>query len=314
MLLALLYIRLKQLYRSFKGGGIFRFIFFICLVVFLGVLLFQNMSDKTISQYITLSFIGLILYIHLKRADKVFLKSHFANYKTLMFAEYIVLSIPVLVCILLHKQWISLLYFSALPIIVHLDIKTKYSSLNTKLQKLIPSDAFEWKAGLRKQFFILVPLWVIAAVTSFFIGSVPIAILIFGVAIISYFEKCEPYQILLSYELNAKKLIQHKIKRQIQLFSIITIPLIGLFLLFHANRWYIPLAEYAIFCFIHIYMLLTKYAFYESNKNTSAPQAYGIIGMFGFIFPIFLPVVWLLSVLFYKKSIKKLNFYLNDYN
>ena len=314
MVKALLIIRLKQIYRGLIGIGLIRLVFLIALIGFLGLFLYTNTSDKTTSQLVSIGLLFLISILHSRRGDKLFLKSHFSNYKLFLFSEYAVISSPILLLLVVHRQWGSLIYFLSLILIVHLDLKPKYSSLNTKLQSLIPSDSFEWKAGVRKQFVIIVPVWIISAVTSFFIGSVPIAIFILGISIFSFYEKGETYQMILSYELKAKKFLFLKVKRQFQLFSIITIPLIGLFLIFNFDRWYIPLSEFLIFCFIHIYVIMTKYAFFEPNKKSPAAQTMGGIGVFGGIIPVFLPVVWILTVWFYIKSINNLNFYLNDYN
>ncbi len=314
MIRALLKIRLKQIYRGIIGVGLIRFIFLVGLVVFLGFALYIKSSDKVTSQYIGAGFLFLIMLIHFKRGDKLFLKSHFSNYKTLMLAEYIILSIPVLCCFFIHKQWVAISQLTGLLIIINIDLKARNSNLNTKLQELIPDDAFEWKAGIRKQFFIIVPIWIIAALTSFFIGSVPIAIFILGITILSFFEKCEPYQILLSFELNATKLLMLKVKRLLQLFSIIIIPLLILFIVFNPDKWYIPVTEYFIFCSLLVYTIMTKYAFYEPNIKSSAAQIYVAIGALGGIIPVFLPVVWLLTILFYSKSVNNLNFFLDDYN
>lgn len=314
MIKALFKIRLKQIYRGIIGIGLIRLVFLVGLIGFLGFALYVKTSDKLTSQYISIGFLWLIILIHLKRGDKLFLKSHFSNNKILMFSEYIILSIPLICCFLIHKQWVAISELSGLLIIVNLDLKARHSNLNTKLQELIPDDAFEWKAGLRKQFFVIVPVWMIAAFTSFFIGSVPIAIFILGISTLSFFEKCEPYQILLSYELSPKKLLILKIKRQFLLFSIITVPLIVLFLLFNPNKWYIPVAEYFIFCCLHIYTIMSKYAFYEPNIKSPAAQIYVAFGALGSIIPVFLPVVWLLTIWFYMKSVRNLNFFLDDYN
>lgn len=314
MIRALLKIRLKQIYRGIIGIGIIRFIFLVGLFGFLGLALYVKSSDKLISQYVSVGFLFLLMLIHLKRGDKLFLKSHFSNYKTLMLAEYIVLSIPFVCCFLIHKQWVAVSELSGLLLIVNLDLKARHSNLNTKLQELIPDDAFEWKAGMRKQFFVIVPIWIIAALTSFFVGSIPVAIFIIGITILSFFEKCEPYQILISSELGATKLLMLKIKRLLQLFSIIVIPLLVLFIVFNPDKWYIPVAEYLIFCSLLIYAIITKYAFYEPNIKSSAAQIYVAIGALGGIIPVFLPVVWLLTILFYSKSVNNLNFFLDDYN
>lgn len=314
MINALLKIRLKQIYRSIRGIGLIRLIFLICFIGLLGAGLYKGTSDELTSQYFSIGFLLLIILIHLKRGDKLFLKNHFSNHKIIMLAEYIVLAVPLACCFLIHKQWFAISELSALLIIVNADLKAKRSNLNTKLQKLIPDDAFEWKAGLRKQFFIIVLVWIIAALTSFFVGSVPIAIFILGASTLSFFDTCEPYQILLSYELSPQKLLLLKIKRQLQLFSVMAIPLIVLFLMFNPGKWYIPTAIYIILCFLHIYTITTKYAFYQPNIKSPAAQIFLSVGSVGSIIPVLLPVVWLLILWFYKKSVNNLNFYLNDYN
>ena len=314
MIKALLIIRLKQFYRGIIGIGLIRIIFLIGLIGFLGLFLYTKTSDKSTSQLVSIGLLSLIILIQIRRGDKLFLKSHFSNYKFLVLAEYVVISFPILLLLVAYSQWVSLIYFLSLLLILHLDLKPKYSSLNTKLQLLIPSDSFEWKAGIRKQLFIIVPIWIISAGTSFFIGSVPIAIFILGILTFSFYERGEPYQMILSYELNAKKFLFLKVKRQIQFFSIITIPLVGLFLIFNFDRWYIPVAEFLIFCSIHIYVIMTKYAFFEPNKISPAARTIGGIGVLGGIIPVFLPVVWILTVWFYLKSINNLNYYLDDYN
>ncbi len=314
MIRALLIIRWKQIYRAVNEIGLFRVVFLAGLFAFFVLFLYTKASNTLSSRLLSIGFLFLIWIIHVKRGDKLFLKSHFSNYKLLILSEYLILSLPVMLLIVIHQQWISLIGSLGLWLIINFDLKIKHLSLNTKLQELIPSDSFEWKAGLRKHFYILVPLWIIAMATSFFVASVPIAIFILGLLMFSFFENGESSQILLSYEYSPKKLILHKMKRQIQLFSISVLPLIGMFLLFNFDKWYIPVAEYLIFCFLHIYLITAKYTFYEPNKRSPAVQILGGIGLVGGIIPIFLPVVWFLTIWFFHKSVNNLNFYLDDYN
>ncbi|MCG6185862.1 hypothetical protein [Maribellus maritimus] len=314
MIKALLTIRLKQISRGIVGIGLFRMLFLIALLAFAGFALYVKSADEVVSKYISIGFLLLVFYVQVKREDKLFLKTHFSSYKMLLFSEYLVLALPVIICFLIHKQWIALSFLAGLVIVPSIDFKTRYSNLNTKLQKLIPVDAVEWKSGVRKHFFVIVPLWIIAAGTSFFIGSVPIVIFVFGILILGFFEKCEPYQVLLAYEINASKLLKLKIKRQIQLFSIPVLPLLALFVLFHPENWYFSVAEYLIFCSLLVFGITAKYAFFKSNEKSPAAQTFVAIGTVGSIIPVFLPVVWFLTVWFYIKSVDNLNFYLNDYN
>ncbi len=314
MIKILLTIRLKQIYRVLIEIGLIRLTFLICLIGYFGFFLYTMTLDKLNSQFVSFGMVLLITTIQLKRKDKLFLKTHFSNYKRIILTEYALISLPILCLLFIHYQWSSLIVFFSLLVIVNLDWRPRHSSLNTKLQALIPSASFEWKAGIRKQLYFIVPVWVITVLTSFFIGSVPITIFILGISTLSFYERCEPYQMILSYELNAKQFLFQKIKRQLQLFSIITIPLIVLFILFNTNRWYIPIAEYLIFCFIHIYVIMTKYAYFEPNAKSPAAQTFGVLGLIGGLIPVFLPLVWLLTLWFYIKSINNLNYYLDDYN
>ncbi len=314
MIKELLIIRLKQILRGISGIGLFRLLFLLGITGF--AIWFLYLKTVTIKESLVVSFGYLILIalVHIKRVDKLFLNTHFSNYRLIMFVEYILLFLPVMIIFVIRGYWFLLVSVPGLFLVVNLEIKPQISSLNTKIQTLVFRDSFEWKAGLRKHFFIIVPVWCLAVLTSFYIGSIPVAIIIIGISIVSFYEKCESLQMLEAYELGAKQMLSLKIRRQLQLFSIITLPLICLFLLFNIDYWYIPLAEYLIFCSLHIYTIMTKYAFFEPCRKSSASQTFSSIGIIGGVFPLLLPVVWGLTIWFYFKSINNLNLYLNDYN
>ena len=125
MIKALLKIRLKQIYRSISGIGLIRLIVLVGIIGSLGIGIYVNTADKLTSQYFSIGFLLLIMLIHLKRGDKLFLKSHFSNDKILILAEYVALSIPLVCCFLIHKQWVAISELSGLLIIVKLDLKAR---------------------------------------------------------------------------------------------------------------------------------------------------------------------------------------------
>ncbi len=315
MIEAFVKIRLKQFYRGMIGIGLIRIIFLIGLLAFIVFVLFVETSKAPDSYYVT-GITSLILFIvQAKRQDKSFLKANFDRYKRICFVEYLILASIPLAFLIFYFQWIPLLLLiSAIYLIIHLDLKSKQSNLNTRLQQLIPAKCFEWKGGVRQTLFILIPLWMIGLGTSFSIGSVPIVLFILGVIPFSFYEKGEPYQMIIAYEMGTSQFLFHKIRTLIAMFSILSIPLIAAFLVFHPEIWYIPVIEYSIFISLYIYLILTKYAFYEPNCKSTSAQIFGIIGAIGGIIPVFLPVVWLLSIRFFFKSKENLNIYLNDYN
>lgn len=38
-------------------------------------------------------------------------------------------------------------------------------------------------------------------------------------------------------------------------------------MVFHPGQWYIAVVEYLVFCFLHIYVIVTKYTFFEPGKS-----------------------------------------------
>lgn len=315
MLKAFIRIRFKQLFRAIIEIGFFRIIVLIGLITFLGITIFMQTSKPPNSFYVAGITLIFIVLIHTKRQDKLFLRTHFKDFRLILFAEYILLSSPIIVSLIWHFQWIPIAALLFAPgIIVFIDVKPTYRNLNTKLQKLIPDSCFEWKAEIRKTFYATVILWIAALGSSFYIGSVPVAIFVLGIISLSFYEKGEPLQMLIAFEKSANQFLLQKIKLQLVLFSILTLPLIVAFAIFHSENWYIPVAEYLIFISLHIYTILTKYAFYTPNSVSPAAQTFSAIGAVCGIIPFLLPVVWLLSVRFYFKSWENLNTYLNDYN
>lgn len=315
MIKAFIKIRVKQFYRGLNDIGWFRIVFLIGLVVFIGFMAFVMTSTDQNAFYVSGLMSLIVLLIHTKRPDKIFLKTNFTYYKLIYIVEYLMLSSIIITFLIVHFQWGPILFLVlAISLIVHVDLKFRQRNLNSRLQQLIPSESFEWKSGVRQTFYLLILLWVIGICTSFFIGSVPIVLFILGIIPFSFYEKGEPYQMIVAYEMGTTKFLLHKIKMQIGLFTIMALPLIAAFLVFHIDKWYIPLVEYFVFISLYIYLILAKYAFYEPNSKSSAAQVFSAIGAFCGMVPVLLPLVWLLSIRFYFNSKENLNIYLNDYN
>lgn len=315
MITAILKIRLKQIARETIGLGLFRILFLLILFSFLAFMLFKATETSPNSYFALLIHLVILIYIQLKRKDITFLKCHFSNFKLVFLIEYLILCTPLIALQIFHTKWIDLtLVMVALFFIIHLQLAKKTIALNTKFQQLIITDSFEWKSGIRKMLLFVMPLWIVSLFTSFYIASVPIAIFILGLIPLNFYEKGEPVQMLLSFELGAKKFLARKIKIHLILFGVLTLPLILGFIIFHPSLWYIPFIELFLFASLHIYNLLSKYAFYEPNTKSPAVKTYNAIGMLGVFLPFFLPIIWLMAAWFYIQSIDKLNFYLNDYN
>jgi hypothetical protein len=264
--------------------------------------------------YASMIVLLLILMLHTKREDKLFLKINFSSHKWIYFIEYLFVSVVLITFLLIHNFWnIALLTIAVLGIISQLDLKKNRTSYNTRIQKWIPDECFEWKSGVRNLFPIIVIIWLIGVSFSFFVGSVPFALFILGIISLNFLEKGEPYQMIIAFEKDPNKFLSLKIKQQLAILTIISTPMIISFQFFHFNLWYVPFIVYIIFCILQVYAILVKYSFYEPNSKSTAAQVFIGIGFVGLLMPIFAPLIILLSLRFYLKAKQNLSYYLNDY-
>ena len=316
MLNSFIRIRLFQIWRSIVGIGFFRAIFLLALISFGFRFLFEQTSCLPNAYFITLGHLLIILQLHLKRKDKKFLRSSFYNYRLIYLVEYILLSTPLLLFLVYNFQWLIFIILTiSLLAIIRVDFTYQQKVLNTKIQRLIPDTCFEWKAGLRKVFLFLFPVWIIGFLTSYYIWGVPVILFVLGFIIVDFYGKNEPLQMLLVYERSTTRFLFHKIRLQVILFTLLALPLMLLFVIFHVDSWYIVIIEYVIFTFYYIYLIMAKYAYYDPNCDSSgSSKIFGAFGAISIFIPVFIPVIWILTFYFYFKSMNNLNFYLNDYN
>jgi hypothetical protein len=315
MIASLLIIRLKQLIRSLRHVGPIRILILLAIVALGILMIYENTSDSPTVYFTLTLYILTILFIHAKRVDRTFLGIIGINSRFAMLVEYAFLSVPLLLILMLHKQWLPILLLVVLlPMVVQLNPKLKIYTLNTWLQRQIPNSYFEWKSGARRYLLAGIIVWLAGLSTSFYLGSIPLVIIFLGVITLSFYEVCEPLPMVLALEKPFNKFIKHKIASSLLMVNAIYLPLVVLQLLLHPEYWYIPLGLVFLISNLHAYAVLVKYAFYNPNSKRSAPQLFVAVGFAGLLFPFIIPMVWLLCIWFYFKSKLLLTPSLNDYN
>lgn len=317
MIQSFLNIRIKQGYRALAELGAIRSLIIIALLCMLIALPFLSSQLKTLHFYLFVGFNSLTIgLIHLKRKDRTFLKVNFDSYKLIYQSEYLILSLPILLLLLYKQAWLpSLLLLIIIYGISFIELEFKQRSLNTKIQQWIPDESFEWKAGVREYFPTMGIIGFLGLIfTPFWVGAAPIAIALLGMFIPQFYQNYEPYQMVVVFERSNKAFLKLKISQCLKLASLLFTPYMLLFVLFHHEIWYIPFIQYFIFISLYVYTILMKYTFYEPNKTPTINGFFIALGMGSFLFPIFLPLVWILTIRFYFKSLINLNLYLDDYN
>ena len=298
-----------------EGLGLMRVVFLAGLSAFAGFVLFLETVAFPESLYSTGVCLAIITAIQVNRRDKTFLKINFLHYRLIFLIEYLFLLLPLYGCLVYHDKWIEAL--TAVPLVLMItgiDYRPGLKSFNSVFQRLIPWPCFEWKSGVRTSLLLMIPVWIAGLVSSFFIGGVPVALYILGILPLGFYEKGESVGMLLASEMSAGRFILEKIKMQLFLFTALTFPLIAAFVIFHPDFWYIAVIEYVVMVSSHVFIVLTKYTFYQPNLKSGGAQVFGLVGAIGMIIPVFIPLIWILSVRFYFKSRQNLNFYLDDYN
>ena len=309
-------IRWKQTYRTMLQLGIFRLAILLVLCLFVLAVMYEASKQTQNAALISGVWAFLITFIHAKRSDKIFLHINTDSDKLICSIEYFVLSIPLIICLFLHRQWliaIGLVFFCFGIGFIKINWKKQQKTINTRLQQYIPSGMYEWKAGMRQYLFLLVTVWVLGLCTAFFVAGIPVAMFIIGLLIVGFYATNESWQMLLSYQKNAGKLLFYKIKQHTIFYSVLNLPLIILFMIFHHELWYIPVIVFIILLSIHIYCIVLKYAFYSRDRNTVNP-IFVMVGLYIGLIPLSTPALWILSVYLFLKARTNLYPYLNDYN
>lgn len=315
MLKQIIKIRVKQFFRVAAEAGFFRAVFLLAMICFGLLAMFLKLEDKSYQEIIIVVVAISILSIHLKRKDREFINIYSTKPYFIFLTEYILLGLPLLGALIYYGFWTYVLYFSLLlALIPFLQINTRATNINSWFQRIIPDNNFEWKAGIRKNLFLFVGIWFLGLVMSFIIASVPVAIFVLGVFVLSFYEKPEPLQILLVNELGVTKFILKKIKNHLMIFAATTTPLVLAFLIFHPHYYFIPFIEMMMFSFLIAYSILLKYAFYRPENSSAVTGIFSMIGIISVFIPVFFPVVLVLSVKFLVQATNNLKFYLNDFN
>lgn len=315
MIKALLILHVKQSLREGASLGLFRSLFLLVIVSLASLLLFKLSAEPKYALIAVALYGAIITLIDYRREDRLFLKTHFINCWKVYAIEYALLAIPWVVTLSYHAQWLPLALLLLLLILqatIHLSFQKK--GRNSLLQKWILPENYEWKAGARKHLILLLTVWTISLVCSPITGIIPVALLIIGVIPLSFYEIGEPYQFIVAQERSACAFLSKKIGDNLKIFILITAPLLISFTLFHPELWYIPTVEILILSTLHIFYMLTKYAFYQPNQKSSTTSLLNSLATIALFVPFLLPVVWIASIRFYRKSISNLNPYLHDFS
>ncbi|MCC9137900.1 hypothetical protein ACFSKU_21345 [Pontibacter silvestris] len=315
MLKPLLEIRLKQILRAQKGLHWYHYIIFGGLLLYLVIWLYNLLLQRNSAIVVAATSLLPILALQMHRNDKRFV-SHLSHFPYLIFwVEYTLLLSPLLLLYTFTASW-----FLICPVILALLPISNFGLELPKPRKAIPlvfiADAcFEWKAGVRKNKWLLCILYVAAfALCLYPFGS--LLILWFSTAIIStFYQRCEPVNLLTVPEKGAKAFLYYKLKANLKQFMVLTLPLLLLYSLLHPDHMVPALVFYPLLLLVLVSSILAKYAYYEPNNTVSSAASFlNSIDILSPLLPFLLLFPLISSIRNYKKAVHRLNLYLHDFN
>jgi hypothetical protein len=314
MIQYLLKLRLKQAQRNLKSVGLLYGIFIIAFYAMVLMKLFKSNTVENL-QITAILLVISILSLHFTRSDKRFIFTTFhENAIKIFIAEYNLLVLPISFTLILGP--VPYLFFAvhfAISLIAFIEKTTLSISFtgNYLFFTFIPKNMFEWRAGMRKNQYFIILLYLLCLGLGFkFYGSfVILGIITFILS--SFYNEAEPRNILLINHKNGNEFLIEKMKDHIKFYLIFIAPILLLYFVKYPKYWifYIPLLLIYILNFL--VFILNKYKSYIPNQLNNSNSA--IVGMMfiGMFIPFLFPLSIILVFVYYRKSIKNLNQYFN---
>lgn len=310
MISTFLVLHTKQTGRLFRELGIVRGLIILLL---LAITLARIYTLEPPYTYVTAALLFfLLLSVHVFREDQTFLAILGIRKHLLYLVEYHLLVSPFYLIFLLNGRWIETVSIGAavsLIPFIHLRL-TRQVSVAHRLP-FVFSEAFEWKSGLRKQSWIIMPLYILALGLYSYPFVALLTIVVFTFIVTTFYNESEPRPMVEAFAASPSAFLFKKGKIQLMLFWIGCTPLVLIFLLTNATYWYVLLVWIIVCSVIQLLSINLKYSLYEPNVSLNKDVLMAIYFLSLFV-PFFFPVPLVMMIHYYRRARKNLKPYLHD--
>lgn len=302
-------MRLLQTCRILREIGALRIIFILLLTVHSFIVLYNIFMSAP--WLCCLSTVVLLLVLHIKRGDKVFLDRFLDRGASSIYTlEYIILAFPALILLLIGSHIIySILLFISIMVLPYIPIKAQLKRKPLRMD-FFPKTAFEWKSGFRWSLFLSVIL--VACGTVWADRTFIPVIVVFLLTIIwsSYNIYCESRLMIEIFPWRPFRYLIHKIGRQFAFSFCLLLPLNMSFLYWNPHYWYILLFVNFICHVVQSLSICFKYAMFVPNKSLRLNLLLLCSAVALFFFPWTAPIPVVVLVIYYIKALNNLKQYL----
>lgn len=298
-------IHIFRYLRMINQLGLFRVII-VLIIIGLGL---KATLKSGMLQLQALAVFSLIISSHFNRKDHVLLNNLGLNRTGYFMLFYTLIVSPFLILYLLWPDFIAALILIAGIIAVSLITQPIHFKPQFSLTafRFLPADAWEWRVGLRRNFWLILITYLLPVLFFRFDYIFPASILLIALITNSFLANHEPMIMIDAIMASGKSFFLRKMLLQCALFSIMSLPLaVGSIFLFPESIR--PLLLVLVNSLIvQIFAVSLKYAGYNPAQQNPFHMAVVAPMNFAFIIPVLLPLPIIMAVVFGPKAINQLN-------
>lgn len=304
----LLLFRFRQAWRALASAG---WLLLLALPMGLIFLLATWERAGTTEPAILLLIVGgSLLALHWQRRDLAFLSKCDIRVPWIVVGEYqlllfVLLTLPV--WLITHHWEGSLWCHLAAAAIAWIPVRRIRSSGTFLALAWIPPALFEWKSGIRKQWMVLLPVYLAGLASSVFVVGPLASFLLILLAVPGFYNELEARP-LLERSLRPGFLITKWLTHSAFLLALFT-PHLLLFLIFHLQYWYLMGVLLLIGCLLLGCAIFYKYSAYRPQRQFADNQTPMGLLYLCVIIPFFAPAVPLACLLLYHRARKRLHYF-----
>ncbi len=304
-------IRLKQMLREVYAAGLLGVLCSVLGLGFGGYVWLKALPDGPF--WVGAIPLLLLLSVHFGRTDHHFMKVWRGKQKPFFLAiEYLFFAAPFWLSAGIHTPWFLLIYPAFIAALVFLPVGSPRVIRPFFNLRFIPDSLYEIKSGIRKSTLLWLFLFLLSLLGFLHLAAPIVAWVLLLLCLPEFYREAEPWPLLVLKAQTPSRLLLSKWVNHSAFFLLFSLPSVLVFMVFQTPIWWLALVFVGLLLFNLFFNLVCKYAYYESAALQSANQIWLSTGLVCLFFPPLLPLPFVMSVVFYRKSLKKLAPYLHD--
>ncbi|WP_448519366.1 hypothetical protein [Rhodoflexus sp.] len=301
----LLSLRMAALRRSLLHFGWWRLLLLAALVFWA---IFRLVALQSPLAWLSTALV-MIGGLHFGRNDRFFLQTLSPDWAWLMRAEYMLLAFPFLVAMAQYLYWQGIVALLILLWLLPDMYKPAFDYKQTGNRlALLPARMYEWRAGLRRNGWMIISIWLLAAIFYWALVAQVAFLLLYLLIIGSFYISCEPRIWLdLQNAADTRRFLWQKIKQSLALTVLGSLPFYLLIGVFHIQQaWLIVLCLVLTSAYIS-YAIFLKYALYSEGRSLEPFMLQHLIFVGSCAVPVLLPIAVYFGWSNYRKARRHLS-------